>query len=214
MIARQQLGERHENFRSHGRVIGVGYDPDYHHTAMAIVFQETRVAQPRLIYLETMNVPSKLSGWEAIRESCRTAQWLVNHKQLATPQSFLGATSIAVESQEVYGRDSKVNPSQLVGLAQIAGAILGQLHYGPGVVVLRPPARDWKGDVPKETTQARVFRDLGIPCTLYKTKRERWCIPTGKVPGIREEFSATQWKHLVDAIGLAIWAARTTWPIS
>lgn len=67
--------------------------------------------------------------------------------------------------------------------------------------VFLPLPSQWKGSVPKEIHQARVLRKVGIE----PKKGAGYCYPADPKVLKRWGFPKGSWKHLSDAIGLALW---------
>lgn len=114
-----------------------------------------------------------------------------------------------VEGQKIYP-GSKVAPNDIVKLARFAGFSAGVLAY-LGMPVLIPLPMDWKGQTPKDVNQGRTFSHYGI---LYEIRsgRDAYCVPSGcaKFAQIRgaAALNSGDWKHVGDAVGLALWGAR------
>ena len=114
-----------------------------------------------------------------------------------------------VEGQKIYP-GSKVAPNDIVKLARFAGFSAGILAVA-SLPVLIPMPFDWKGQAPKDVNQGRTFSHYGI---LYEVRggRDAYCVPSGcaKFAQIRgaAALNAGDWKHVGDAVGLALWGAR------
>ena len=71
--------------------------------------------------------------------------------------------------------------------------------------------REWKGDIPKCVHQARVLKKRGMEYETRGSKGagrdSRYTVPTSGFDNIRTggKLGAGDWKHAVDAIGLADW---------
>lgn len=180
---------------------GIGVDPDLHSTAIAVVsFDGPAIG---VVHAATMVVPSRFREREAAVQSATRMAQFVDTALMNTPP--LGAYSIAVEAQHVHGRATKVDPADLINLALVSGAALSCLR-GLGKLTCPNPST-WDGGFGKDTVQGRAYRKLGWPCRLHRTKSGAWCIP--QPPGNRwADFGVTEWKHVGDAIALAIWAGE------
>lgn len=114
-----------------------------------------------------------------------------------------------VEGQKIYP-GSKVAPNDIVKLARFAGFSAGILAV-TSLPVLIPMPFDWKGQATKDVNQGRTFSHYGI---LYEVRggRDAYCVPSGcaKFAQIRgaAALNAGDWKHVGDAVGLALWGAR------
>jgi hypothetical protein len=109
---------------------------------------------------------------------------------------------IIVEGQRIYPGD-KIQPNDLIKLAQIGGAAAGICaDLYPTKKIIIPEPRQWKGSVPKAIHQARQFYKLGWG---YK-KTKTYAYPIS--PNIGKNLKQLEWKHVGDAIGLALWGAN------
>jgi Crossover junction endodeoxyribonuclease RuvC len=120
----------------------------------------------------------------------------------AAIESFPDLHSAAVEGQEVYAGGVR---ESIVQLAQTAGAIGALLALTIDTVLLPEPKR-WKGQVPKEINQARSLSRVGIQHVVGSS----YCYPAGcaasaQVGGLAQ-LNRGDWKHVGDAVGLALWA--------
>jgi len=110
---------------------------------------------------------------------------------------------VAVEAQTLQrtGLKQHKRPQDIVTLGNVAGAALGFLtehRYD----VLFPTPEEWKGQIPKNVMQARLYDELGWG---YEMVGKEYARPV-KIPSSFSNISAGQWKHVGDAILLARWA--------
>jgi hypothetical protein len=117
----------------------------------------------------------------------------------------------AVESQEiVYAAKMGRNPRDLALLANISGAFCAMLRlvYSEALALLPAPQK-WKGSVPKPVHQARILSDIKWEAKRVGTDNDGYCYPLNteklSVIGI-EAINKGDWKHVMDAIGLARFA--------
>ena len=119
-----------------------------------------------------------------------------------------GLDLLVVESQEAYlGSGSrKSTPKDLIWLATVAGLMAAI----PSERLLMPRPKEWKGQVPKAIQQGRKARRLGWQGTIHETKSGGWFEPTdfGAYPPEIHDVRGTQWGHVMDAIGLALWGLQ------
>ena len=171
-------------------MICLGIDPDSHNLAWALVEKDqTRIT---VLDLGIITVPKSFKGKRAVTKMIWELQQLPKRfEDLEQPYSLV------IEGQEIYrGSNSKVNPNGLLMIAQIAGAAAGLLREGAsGLRIPRP--REWKQSIPKPVHQARILSKLGWG---YK-KTQGYSYPLSSP----FDFKSSEWKHLVDAIGLAVW---------
>lgn len=109
---------------------------------------------------------------------------------------------IVVEGQKIYP-GSKVRPNDLILLAQVAGMAAGvcAAHF-PDKELFIPEPSGWKGSVKKAIYQARLFHTLGWG---FKKARD-YAYPLK--PSVGQCIPRGEWKHVGDAIGLAMWGAN------
>jgi len=93
-----------------------------------------------------------------------------------------------VEGQEKYPKD-RVRPNDLIHLAQVAGLAAGYIHAYHDIRPLIVKPRLWKGSVPKDVHQKRILSQvtIGEACSYLQCNK-------------------TEQGHLIDAIGLALYA--------
>lgn len=190
-------------------VIGLGVDPDTRAPACAAVWVP-KTGRPMLLGFDVAKrVANEVKSIEAVIFSCREVGDLVRGvlraavEYLNDQEVFGLPVTLAVEGQMIYPRD-KAKSSDILNLANVTGAALGaDIGYA---FRLRPLPAEWKGNVPKETSQARTFKELGIPCKVVRSGRDAWCVPASGLGG----FSRDAWADLADAIGIALWAAKVT----
>lgn len=97
--------------------------------------------------------------------------------------------TVVVEGQYIGARGSRIPPMDIVNLAKCAGILASVVsHLGEHACLLMPTPMRWKGSVGKAIHQPRIL--TAVP----------------SLEGWREEFSADEWKDVVDAAGLANWA--------
>ena len=120
-----------------------------------------------------------------------------------------GCAGFAVEAQEMYHGQTK-DPRSIMLLANAAGCALQEMVSAfPGVFCRFPRPQEWKGNVPKHVKQKRAFNNLELETTIKGnvTKGTAYCVPKlalafqGKI----ENINAGDWKHVGDAVGLALW---------
>lgn len=176
----------------------LGIDPDSKATAWAIVDPHSRQGV----------APLSVGVWKT--KSAETAG-VIRELSVAL-QSFTGAKSmgyfdlVVVEGQE-HHHGRKTPPNDLIRLGQIAGALAGFYSTLCNTIAIPTPTR-WKGSVPKDIHQARTFAKLGI----LSSKAAGYSFPSGCAALSRVQGAASlnksDWKHVGDALGLALWGAE------
>lgn len=182
--------------KPHTPVLSFGVDPDTSRFAMAAV---TRTPLGALELWRIFHF-----GWVKTEESpigelprlFRLLEIMMNENRPAGYHNI-----ITVESQEIY-LGGKAAPKNIVALAQMAGA--QALFALRGLNMTRdafymPSPKEWMGQVPKEIKQARSFVKLGIPFRPMSG----YVVPT--VPAHLSIQPPSEWKHMGDAVGLALW---------
>lgn len=166
----------------------IGVDPDSDTTAWAVADRST------------------LYAVGIVRGGLR--EMVVGLEAAASPW---GPQIAVVEGQTIYP-GSKVAPNDIVKLARFAGFAAGILAAVHSLPVLIPMPFDWKGQAPKEINQARTFAHYGILYEVRGGRSGKYCVPSGcakaaKVKGA-SSLNNGDWKHVGDAVGLALWGAR------
>lgn len=110
---------------------------------------------------------------------------------------------LAVEGQE-FLTNNNARHEDIGLLACVTGAAIGAARRG---VVLSPKPVQWKGNVPKHIHHARIARDLGFEIEIRGGTERGYGVP--KDPKIQKMLPlASDWKHAMDALGLALWAKK------
>ena len=116
-----------------------------------------------------------------------------------------------VEGQKVYANDKKSNPDSLIKLARASGIACAYLARSPrckGIKVATP--QEWKGSVQKHAHQAHILKQLGQTPIVKGSGANRYCVPKDNFL----DLSMTEYKHVVDAIGMAMWLRdQYTWKL-
>jgi hypothetical protein len=170
----------------------LGIDPDLHSTGWAVYDGKEVVA------VGCIKVPRKLTGMGAIGTMMMAAKG----------ECWGGVVDVlVVEGQELYLGNTK-NTRSILDLALCAGTIMGVVYTGSGAkYVLCPKPAEWKGQVPKHIHHRRILDGLGVAYALVGTtvvpeKTSLHLLPGGAT------LKNGDWKHVTDAIGLAIWGAE------
>lgn len=190
-------------------MIVLGVDPDLHSTALALADEH------RVYAVELVQVDKKLKGEDAVIAMCegvfvRIEDFLNANAEHTLASDELGAV---VEAQQLYlgGSKSKATPEDLLNLANVTGAALAAVTIR-GLRAARPLPKKWKGDVPKEIHQARVCLRYGWTFDSKSDHVEPFFAPGSaqwltKPDGADTIKPLSNWKHVLDAVGLAYYGA-------
>lgn len=164
----------------------LGIDPDMHDMPVAEV-DETG----KLIRIEIARVSKSLTG----REALLAMNEVVKCTYAGDP------TVLTVEGQELYqfGESKTKNPKSIMFLATVAGMAL---QWFSARKYYFPTPQEWKGSVPKQIHQARVLSRMGVEYEKAGTQANGYCYPEELSIG-SVTLRQGDWKHAVDAIGLA-----------
>jgi hypothetical protein len=108
-----------------------------------------------------------------------------------------------IEGQQVYKDDKKSNPADMITLARSSGIsanFLANQHIGCSDLIFALP-QQWKGSISKHAHQAKILTDLGQEPVVKGKGNRRYCVPKEDFLGM----NMTQYRHVIDAIGLAMW---------
>lgn len=174
----------------------IGIDPDLHHTGIAIVDPFGRVLE-----VECAKVSTSLRGAKAV--AAMSDELLCSMKYHA--ETYARTVRAAVEGQTISFRQTK-DPSSILHLAHVTGCAVSALRAHTLASVYIPAPREWKGQVPKQIHHQRICERLVWAYTLHGTKKSGYASPND--PPVGKHLKPSQWKHVLDAVGLALWAAE------
>lgn len=199
----------------------LGIDPDTSRTAMAFI--ECATGRLEAVYL--VKQPKEVKE-RSVGMACRVADALIRpyllnpdvpdgkltHEFIRLPDpSNFPTLACAVEGQEIYRGMSKTrSPEDILKLGPISGAAISCLHLlWPATEIYMPQPKQWKGQVPKRAHQARILQACGME---YATAggANGYCFPTKGHENVvgAADINQGDWKHVVDAIGLAMYARQ------
>lgn len=171
----------------------LGIDPDLQLPALSIIRGQ------EVVFVSKLKT-SKSTGEKAVVEVAqRAVHWLLDVPEMAI-------ASVTVENQQIYAGKTK-NPQQIKQLAAVAGALLASCSMvWPDAELRYPLPREWKKGTPKRIHQARILSRLGIEHEAKGGRGDGYCVPSwGIAPAGAEDLNPGDYKHVVDAIGLAAW---------
>lgn len=168
----------------------VGIDPDLRDTGIAVLNQYGDMVAGTVVCARGARKEAQvLLMAEKLRWACREVM-LAQHDTEAM---------VVVESQTVAMHHTK-NPGSIVLLAQVAGAAVVSAQETWTVRrTWLPRPNEWKGSVPKLVHQKRIARKM----RWAATERSGYVVPVD--PPVKLS-KLSGWKHLMDAVGLALWA--------
>ena len=176
----------------------LGVDPDLHTTGIAEVSDTGQ-----LLRVSVARVGKEYKGRAAAEEMTRVVFGALGE---ISSQCDMDHIHAAVESQEIVSTSRRgANPCDLLDLAYVTGAAAAALYFHR---VWMPKPQKWKGSVPKKIHQARTFIKAGGATYEMKGGKDPYVVPlTWITPAPRcEGLKKSDWKHVMDAIGLAYWA--------
>lgn len=188
-------------------IAAMAFDPDLHSTAGALVTWDPDSMEVGIQSLRMFTVPKELKGQQACALMCATLATQARNWAIQIKDQF--PVGIVVAEGQTIHRETK-NWDSITALGPVAGACLAAtLPYVSDSESLKasvPTPKEWTSGVPKHVRQARMWRALGLD---YETKGGKgggqYAVPPEEH---RHGFHVGQWKHLGDAVGLALWGIR------
>ena len=189
----------------------LGCDPDTHACAIAVV---DCTGTP--VFVRVVRVEKRYKHMDAALAMSQNLALADHNLALADySRNQDNLLAFAVEGQEiVYSAAQGVNPRSMLPVAVVAGAALQRFTHdwpeGCHTFSFPLPAQ-WKGQVPKQIHQARLCSALGWTYeTVGDNPSDGYARPTEpeqykNVLGANT-LGKTDWKHVLDAIGLARYA--------
>jgi len=178
------------------QMLAIGMDPDTKSTGIAAVqsfnggFQIVQVALVRA------------KGRKAADRRIEMALGLISFAF----NCLYKPTAIAVEWQHIRPGSEK-RPNDILNLTGISGMCVAAAAQLNSEHLFTPIPSEWKKQVPKHIHQARVCSRLHITTELRSTEGEKNFIPGA------EDIPASMRSHVIDALGLAVWALDPYGPI-
>lgn len=184
----------------------LGIDPDSHHTAIAVTTPD------RVVAVKVVEVGAKHKGQDAVARmiealAMQLPPWLQALRNGPCPHLNV----IVAEGQQIYGGGKTKNWDSVVMLGPITGAAAALCRHDSLAHVHVPKPVEWKGDIPKAVSQARILKHRGFGYLKKGSGKNQYCIPAGPMPHDilgAAQVSDSAWKHVVDAIGLADWGMK------
>ena len=169
----------------------IGCDPDTRHAAYAALDREGNVIRAWT---------KESNGNETIQSNVHRVIDMDDQHMMDTLGAYLKTSVAAVEGQQVYRDDKKSNPADLIKLARSSGISCAYLSkFVLDIQIVLPNI--WKGNRQKHAHQADILTKLGQTPVIKGKGDHRYAVP-------KEDFlrlNQTQYKHVIDAIGIAMW---------
>ncbi len=173
--------------------IFIGVDPDLHNTGIAVVDSTGRV-----ITAECVAVPAGLRQAQAV---VAMSGALINAMRYYD-QTY-DINTVAIEGQTISFKQTR-DPNSIIQLAHVTGCAVSAVRAHCICCIVIPPPREWKGQVPKHIHHQRICKKIGWKCEIRGTGARQYGVPTNSP--ILMSRGVGQWKHALDAVGLALWA--------
>lgn len=178
----------------------LGIDPDLHSTALAIISRtpDNPDGMVSIKKVKIIRIP------DSLKKSCPAVYMAITPNLL---KEDITVSGLAMEGQEVFStRMRGGNPQDIIHLAQMAGVLMQKAvaAFAPKQVFMPEPVQ-WKGSVPKEIHHARICRRLGLEYSLRGGTSGLYAVPKDHKK-IAPDINAGDWKHAMDAVGLALYA--------
>ena len=168
----------------------LGIDPDLRTLAWACVDETLKPA-----YVSIIRAPKSQNQVLAMIYAMQSHKLFMGYRD-----------AVAVEAQELYVGNA-ASPRDILHLAQVAGAAVAL--WGVSTIYFPRPA-EWKGQVDKFAHQKKILSKAGMAVGKIMGGKEPYCVPTNpEVINGGDVLNDSDWKHVVDAIGLAQYAAET-----
>jgi len=179
-----------------------GADPDCHHLSFA------RIQKGYVPSILLFNIPGKVKAINCVPEFAK----LMDMTDPDEPTPGLAA----VEAMDVgyTGKTNNARKQDLPNLNLVAGAMAFCIQSLINVETKLVLPRQWKGTVPKDVHQARICTAMGWH--FEKTGKSIVPLNAGYVctrittKGVEKNHRMLkgEWKHVLDSIGLALYAAE------
>lgn len=160
----------------------VGCDPDTRNMAYAVLDSKCNV-------LDAYVIKSKGDPFEMARNIEEEYKW-----------ASLGLHLFCIEGQQIYA-GKNINPANILKLAQFTGLALQKAaQYAASAEIVLP--KTWKGTVAKHIHQARIVTQMGLTPETHGSGANAYTVPAEGLLGLK----VTELKHVIDAVGIAMWA--------
>lgn len=173
----------------------LGFDPDLHHSGIAIV------ENGKLLMVALTSAHHTAKGRRAAVENIASAAGI------AWPNDEIDRA--VIECPQIYrGGKNKADPADLINLALVSGGasdLIKRIYPGAAQGFVLP--QEWKGTIPKMIHHKRICEDLGLKYTT--DARDTRVIPTWPTDTVViGTITPARAQHVLDACGMAVWASK------
>jgi len=190
------------------RQVILGADPDMRRPSIAAIDADNG----NVLAVRCIKVPGKAKNHAGVLAAARATRGCFDEvlAMIGDPP----VVAIVVEGQEIaYTARSGANPRSVMFLANVAGALISEACDNGMGKVFFPSPNEWKGTKPKHIHQPRILSALGWEYGVAGTGANRYAYPKHRVENVfgvkgADALLKSDWKHVVDAIGLAQWGRK------
>jgi len=183
----------------------MGADPDSHNIS---VVRLRRFDTPQIVLFK---VPGKIRALQCVPELARV---LLANDMIAPGPKLSGLAAVEAMDISYTGKTNQARKQNVVDLAPMSGAlaVITEALCNLNTVLVLPGA--WKGQVPKDIHQARICAAMGWKfeksgTSVWPIDAEYTCTKVSakgmKTPHV---LGKGEWKHVLDSVGLALFAAK------
>lgn len=191
--------------------VALGIDPDLHSLAIAVLGRLAGapvfgMAPVTVLAAGIVSVPQALKGDQAVQAmmvNMARGDGII-HTSKVEFEAWSQSRIAVVECQSITKHWTRkgVKPQDILRLGQVAGNAAGVVSstYASAHHIMPLPIK-WKGSVPKDIHQRRTLNAIGWG---YRNVGKQILPPEERMAQF--QVKPADWKHLIDAIGMALWA--------
>jgi hypothetical protein len=190
-------------------MIVLGVDPDVARPAVALVTRRQGHASVLAVDCIKSRAPKGVVGMARLPLTLASIREYLDHGKGRSFPTSIEVTHIVVEGQGIW-RNNASPPQHILNLGIAAGMAMGSFSaQWPRAECRLPKPDEWKGGTTKHIHQARLCQKLGWD---YEKKGSsdatKYCQPTTPKTEYSQDvgFNPGDWKHALDAVGLALFA--------
>lgn len=182
----------------------LGLDPDLHRTAIALVDEHNN-----LVGVGCCRVSAKKKGIQACLSMIGALEEMW-HDWFTGQDNIVAA---AIEGQDItYTAKRGANPNDILKLAPISGAACAYARvFNRTANIYMPKPVEWKGSKPKLIHHKHICKFM---LGWEYEEKAGYVIPDipdkdkDSIIGL-DTINPSDWKHIMDAVGLAYWARES-----